>query len=420
MVGLFAVFLATEACAQTTKRNYSIRDGELYRRTRPNDLRAIVDKDLVAAPFNFDTFIYTIHDYAKMGINTIVFDLQGYNEDGTALDEEALENLYTAIYHMNWRYYSPVINILPDGTPDDAEWRKRAVETAADEFRRKRDVLYWIDGENAAELVELFKGTARGATVIAPEGGDVTLTETLPEETPSAPVMVVGAVHDSPKEGIHYLLPAREDSLDRWETVSRLPAEREPWEPDNSVLSKEEREEGFIALFNGRNFDGWTITGDPAGWTIENGEIRFARRGGGVIAFRNRYDDFILRLEFKISEGGNSGVFLRAPRACRSSKIGMESQIMGDFGREPTDTSTGAIYDVLAPRANWSKPAGEWNQLEIMVEGDRYQSVLNGEIAIQVNLGDHPELKYRLKEGFIGLQDHSDPVAFRKIRLKEL
>ena len=127
-----------------------------------------------------------------------------------------------------------------------------------------------------------------------------------------------------------------------------------------------------------------------------------------------------LCLEWKIEEGGNSGIFLRAPRAARCSRIGMEFQLRGDHGREPTDDSTGAIYDVLAPVVNAGRPAGEWNEVEILLDGTYLKATLNGQIVHDIDFHDHPGLQFRLRRGFIGLQDHGNYVAFRNIRLLRL
>jgi len=78
------------------------------------------------------------------------------------------------------------------------------------------------------------------------------------------------------------------------------------------------------------------------------------------------------------------------------------------------------VYDVLPPKLNAAKPAGEWNTLEIMFTGPMLKATLNGKIVQDVNFDEHEELKYRLRRGFIGLQDHAHYVAFRNIRIKKL
>jgi hypothetical protein len=144
------------------------------------------------------------------------------------------------------------------------------------------------------------------------------------------------------------------------------------------------------------------------------------QEGAYALLTARRYGDYILRLEYKILEGGNSGLHLRAPRDCRNSYIGMEFQILGDHGTEPTDDTTGALYKQQAPLVNAANPGGEWNALEIRLEGTKIHAVLNGQVIHDFDMADHEDLAHRNQSGFIGLQDHDDYVAFRSIRIKEL
>ena len=106
--------------------------------------------------------------------------------------------------------------------------------------------------------------------------------------------------------------------------------------------------------------------------------------------------------------------------ANRESKMGFEFQIMGDFGEEAHKNGTGAVYDVVAPSVNASQPAGHWNDLELILDGPRYRAILNGVIIQDLNFDEDDELRHRLRNGFIALQDHGSAVAFRNIRIKRL
>jgi hypothetical protein len=152
----------------------------------------------------------------------------------------------------------------------------------------------------------------------------------------------------------------------------------------------------------------------------DKGEIEYVMTGGQAIQTARRYSNFILRLQWRIEDGGNSGIFLRAPRAARQSKIGMEFQLHGDYGLAPNDDSTGAVYKVVPALANASKPPLAWNDLEVIANGPNIKSTMNGVVIQDLNLDDIPEVKYRLRRGFIGLQDHHNWVSFRNIRIKEL
>jgi hypothetical protein len=145
------------------------------------------------------------------------------------------------------------------------------------------------------------------------------------------------------------------------------------------------------------------------------------RGGAGAIMTRDRYDNFILRFDWKIKKDGNSGVWCRAPRDSRASKIGFEFQMMGDsYIPKPTDTSTGSIYEVLAPKCIANKPEGEWNTTELVLDGSHYKATLNGKVVQDLDFSKHDVMKDRLKKGFICLTDHDCWVSYRNLRLKKL
>ncbi len=158
-----------------------------------------------------------------------------------------------------------------------------------------------------------------------------------------------------------------------------------------------------------------------------DGVIECSQEGGGWLKSNEEYEDFILSLEFKISKDGNSGIFVRAAREGNPAYTGMELQILDDNGKNPNAHSTGAIYASVAASKNMSKPAGEWNKVTIACIGRRLLDIMNGEKIIDVNLDDysvpiegHAPLRDRLRQGFIGLQSHSNSVWFRDIKIKPL
>ena len=142
------------------------------------------------------------------------------------------------------------------------------------------------------------------------------------------------------------------------------------------------------------------------------------------------FADFILRLEYRTGAGGNSGVLIRAPHKGDPSFDGMEIQILDDEapayrGLRP-DQYSGSIYGVVAARRGHTRPAGEWNTLEIRAEGARVRVELNGVVIVdKSDVGAHPELLarhpgIRRRSGYLGLQSHESPVQFRDIRVREL
>lgn len=177
--------------------------------------------------------------------------------------------------------------------------------------------------------------------------------------------------------------------------------------------------EGFVPLFNGKDLAGWHIMGTKA-WIVENGVLVCTGKGGGWLRSAEQYEDFVLRLEYNISKGGNSGIFIRASDRGNPAYTGMEVQILDSHKRRPTTSTAGAIYGAVAPSKEASKPAGEWNEVEITCKGPIVIVVLNGEKIVEVNMDEHPQLKGRLRKGYIGLQNHGTRVEFRNIRIKLL
>ena len=194
-----------------------------------------------------------------------------------------------------------------------------------------------------------------------------------------------------------------------------------PSNPPATFLTEEERRDGWVALSDGQSLRGWTTLGQDWGaWLVEDGAIKCSGLGGRWLRSLNQYKDFVLRLEFKVSQNCNSGIFIHAPLDARASRIGMEIQIQDQAEPSVDDQSLGAIYSVLPPRVYAGRPAGEWNEIEIMSEGRHVVVTLNGQEIQNFTLDDHKLLRDRLSDGHIGLQDHGRPVWFRNIRIKEL
>src|SRR5207237_4927196 len=127
-------------------------------------------------------------------------------------------------------------------------------------------------------------------------------------------------------------------------------------------------EPGFTSLFDGRTTEGWEpVGGRPGDWRVDGGRLLTSGQGGGWLATRKTYDNFVLRLEYNTAPGGNSGVFLRAPRAGDPAYSGMEIQILDDNaaiykGLKPAQY-TGSIYGVVAAERGHVQPPGHWNAM---------------------------------------------------------
>jgi hypothetical protein len=174
------------------------------------------------------------------------------------------------------------------------------------------------------------------------------------------------------------------------------------------------------SLFNGRDLTGW-VAMHGGEWKVEEGVI-VGRNGtnwstnpeksGSWLRTEKEYSDFTLDLEYAINARGNSGVFIRSALEKNPAFTGHEVQILDDHGREPKKTTTGSLYDVIAPTKNMSKPTGEWNSLRVTTKGRRIQVTMNGEPIVDYETD-------RLTRGYIGLQNHDTNavVKFRNIRI---
>ena len=408
-------------CATTyDKYDFHIEDGGLRRGADAYALHAVAVPDLMSLVDSEDAFARALIPLAEPGATAACFDLHGFNADGTRLSNDALAMVDKVVNDAKSTHFSVLCRVLADVPEDDPELREQAVCTAARAFRGERRIVYVIDGPDAPRLAALFQQQAGDVVVAAPGDASLALTSTPDELSPDVVPLLNGVLPAGSCADSNFLLPNTAAALAALDAAMADPVEAEPWEPDPSVLTPEERADGWIALFDGKTFNGWTITGDEAGFQVRDGMLEWVKGGGDIVRTRDRYDNFILRFEWKIEDGGNSGVFLRAPRAARESRIGMEFQLQGDYGKEPTTTSTGALYDAQAPSVNASKSAGEWNTVEITLDGPHVRAVLNGVVIHDLNLDEHEKLARRLRRGFIALQDHGRYAAFRNIRLKKL
>lgn len=184
-------------------------------------------------------------------------------------------------------------------------------------------------------------------------------------------------------------------------------------------------EEEFVDMFNGKDLTGWNTTGN---WVVEDENIVLKPRPGehGWKRFKDylttdrKYGDFVLDLEFKINEKGNSGVFLRVGDREDHVNSGFEVQILDTHGKKNVGHhDCGGVIKTAAPSKNMVKPAGQWNRYIITLKGDHLTVVLNGEQIIDLELDETP-LKDRPDEGYISFQDEGKKVWYRNVRIKEL
>jgi len=194
-------------------------------------------------------------------------------------------------------------------------------------------------------------------------------------------------------------------------------------------------------LFDGTSLDKWRgyrMDGVPDGWVIEDSVIHCTGVGAGDLMTKAQWENFDLRLEWKISEGGNSGIMYRSAETHDAAWLtGPELQILDDQthadAAEGPDRLSGAAYDVYGPSESATSPVGEWNDTRILVDSTHVEHWLNGVKVVEYDLFSDDwnqrvaDSKWaeaadygRVSRGHIALQDHGDDVWFRNIRIRAL
>jgi hypothetical protein len=233
------------------------------------------------------------------------------------------------------------------------------------------------------------------------------------------------------------------------ETASPSDAAASPTSPamPDSVnqLTDAEKENGWMLLFDGQSMDAWRgyrMDAMPDDWTVENGTMHFTGKTDDEaddIVTKETFADFDLRLEWKISEGGNSGIMYHVrEEADYPWQTGPEMQVLDDDrhpdAKDPTHRA-GALYDMVAPDTTKKqlRPVGEWNEVRLVVEDGRAEHWLNGqkileypvegeawtEMIADSKFADMPQFG-TFSSGRICLQDHNDKVWYRDIKIRRL
>lgn len=179
-------------------------------------------------------------------------------------------------------------------------------------------------------------------------------------------------------------------------------------------------------MFNGKDLTGWEGAGMPASacWQVEDGLLMCTGSKGPWLRSKEQYGDFNLRLDYKLKAGGNSGVYVRVPEDGNhhGKDAGVEIQVLDDHADcykklEPYQY-TGSVYKVAPSKQHVGRPAGEWNSLEIDCQGPRYRITHNGTVIVDADVEEFPGLKERLTKGYLGLQNHSEEVWYRNLRIQ--
>lgn len=201
-------------------------------------------------------------------------------------------------------------------------------------------------------------------------------------------------------------------------------------------------------LFDGKTLTGWHTylkEGQPVSdkWTVDDGAIHLSGGGAGDLVTNKEYGNFELEVEWKIAEGGNSGIIFHVhedPKYKATYQTGPEMQVL-DNERHPDakqgrdgNRTAGSLYDLQKPvTLGAAKPAGEWNKARLVINNGKAEQYLNGKKTAEYPTSGPEwdkmvsESKFKGWEGFgkyatghIALQDHGNKVWYRNIRIREL
>ncbi|OAV72989.1 hypothetical protein Barb6_00649 [Bacteroidales bacterium Barb6] len=219
---------------------------------------------------------------------------------------------------------------------------------------------------------------------------------------------------------------------------------------ESNELTKQEKAEGWVLLFDGQHFDGWrkcNATGMPANWSVDDNAMKVARgekaghgQDGDILFAAKKYKDFELSIDWRIESEGNSGIFYYITEYPGQPIYysAPEVQVLDNWkagDNKLTNHLAGSLYDILPALPQNAKPAGEWNTIVIKVKDGKATHIQNGVKVVEYELWT-PEWytlvsksKFKdwkgfqegpAKEGYIGLQDHGYNCWFRNIKIREL
>lgn len=206
----------------------------------------------------------------------------------------------------------------------------------------------------------------------------------------------------------------------------------------------QKKEKGWIRLFDGKTTNGWHSYGQATignGWKAIDGELKLdASQKDADIVTNEEFENFDLKLEWKISKNGNSGILFLVhedtAKYHQTYYTGPEMQVLDNDGHPDGKIHkhrAGDLYDLIACSTETVKPVGEWNTAEIICNKGKLQFILNGTKVVETTLwnDEWKQLvegsKFKALKGFgtyhkgrIALQYHDSDVSFRNIVIKKL
>jgi len=208
-----------------------------------------------------------------------------------------------------------------------------------------------------------------------------------------------------------------------------------------NALTNQEKKDGWELLFDGKSMEHWRNfkkDGLSPQWIIKDGAMVKTKDGGNIVS-KSKYENFDLKLEWKIALGGNSGIFILVNETKVDRKIysrAPEIQILDNDGHKDNKLAShrsGSLYDIIAAPAKSQKPAGEWNTVRILFSNRHLQVWQNGVATVDVKLSSEAwnkalqASKFKNWKGFaetltghIGIQEHGADVSLRNVKIKKL
>jgi 3-keto-disaccharide hydrolase len=197
----------------------------------------------------------------------------------------------------------------------------------------------------------------------------------------------------------------------------------------NEILRKQ-GSDGFVDVFNGKDFAGWA--GPVDNYEVKDGAIVCRPKKGGTIYTKDEFEDFVARVDYRLPPGGNNGLAIRYPGQGDTAYVGMcEVQVLDDtapgYAKLDPRQYNGSAYGMVPCHRGYLRPLGEWNFEEVTVKGSTLKVGLNGTIILDTDLSKVTEYMAKSAHpgkdrtsGHFGFAGHNDPVAFRNIQIKRL
>lgn len=194
--------------------------------------------------------------------------------------------------------------------------------------------------------------------------------------------------------------------------------------------------EDFKVIFDGESGTGWILCDKKPlpKVNVQTDGLNPHSAGSYIVVHEKKYGDFVLDFDYKLTKGCNSGVFIRVNDLADPVMTGIEVALDDTTGTGMHDP--GAFYDLVAPKENAQKPAGEWNHMTITARGPKISVTLNGKDVSAIDLDEWNEPGKRAdgskhkfegvaigklgRSGYLGFQDHGSDCWFKNIKIKEL